>query len=118
MLSEGGQPFGICGNSFGLLSGSILLTWQVEPILEGLKDGHPYVQSTAVMGVLKVHHIDQSVAESRGNPLPRSEGQKVFLEGLVSVVSDLMYSAEDPQVLGNCLYAIAAVLLSLKNRWP
>jgi len=25
-----------------------------------------------------------------------------------------MSSAEDPQVLGNCLYAIAAVLLSLK----
>lgn len=43
-----------------------LLEYVVDPILEGLGDRHPYVQRTAVMGVLKVHHIEQSVAESRG----------------------------------------------------
>ena len=38
----------------------------MDPIVRGLNDRHPYVQRTAVMGVLKVHHIEPSVAENRG----------------------------------------------------
>jgi len=71
-----------------------LLEYVVDPILEGLSDRHPYVQRTAVMGVLKVHHIEQSVAESRG---------------LVVRVSELMMQTQDPAVLGNCLFVMAAV---------
>jgi len=46
------------------------------------------------MGVLKVHHIDQSVAESRG---------------LLSHVSGLLSQSQDPGVVGNCLSVISAV---------
>ena len=39
---------------------------QVQPIRMGLKDAHPYVRRTAVMGVLKVYNIDKSAVRNAG----------------------------------------------------
>jgi hypothetical protein len=39
---------------------------QVSPILTGLSDRHPYVRRTAVMGVLKVYHIDPNTVAQQG----------------------------------------------------
>lgn len=35
-------------------------------MIQGLSDKHPYVRRTAVMGVLKIHHVDKSVVENTG----------------------------------------------------
>ncbi len=35
-------------------------------MLQALSDRHPYVRRTAVMGVLKIWHVDKSVVESTG----------------------------------------------------
>ncbi|GMH39668.1 hypothetical protein BSKO_07566 [Bryopsis sp. KO-2023] len=71
-----------------------LLEYVVDPIVSGLQDRHPYVVKTAVMGVLKVHHLDDSVAEMRG---------------LVDQLRVLLLDAEDPGVLGNCVSVLAAI---------
>lgn len=39
---------------------------QVTPIMTGLGDRHPYVRRTAVMGVLKVAHIDPASVQQHG----------------------------------------------------
>lgn len=39
---------------------------QVAPITTGLSDRHPYVRRTAVMGVLKVYHIDPNTVAQQG----------------------------------------------------
>jgi hypothetical protein len=39
---------------------------QTSPVLAGLDDRHPYVRRTAVMGVLKIHHIDPNVVANMG----------------------------------------------------
>eukprot|EP00210_Caulerpa_lentillifera_P003030 g2892.t1 len=88
------QVRGLALRSLCSLRVANLLEYVVDPILHGLKDDHPYVKRTAVMGVLKVYHIDHSVAES---------------SGLLSSVSDLLSQSQDPGVVGNCLSVIAAV---------
>ncbi len=39
---------------------------QVSPVNQGLEDRHPYVRRTAVMGVLKIQHIDANVVANTG----------------------------------------------------
>lgn len=39
---------------------------QMSPIQQGLKDAHPYVRRTAVMGVLKVYHLDSAAVLNAG----------------------------------------------------
>lgn len=39
---------------------------QCSPVLQGLDDRHPYVRRTAVMGVLKIYHIDKAMVENTG----------------------------------------------------
>ena len=38
----------------------------MSPIQRGLKDRHPYVRRTAVMGVLKVHNFDADAVRNSG----------------------------------------------------
>ena len=45
---------------------SIALCMQMSPIQQGLRDAHPYVRRTAVMGVLKVYHLDESAVRNAG----------------------------------------------------
>ena len=42
------------------------MTAQMSPIQQGLRDAHPYVRRTAVMGVLKVYHLDESAVRNAG----------------------------------------------------
>jgi len=56
---------------------------QMQPIHMGVKDAHPYVRRTAVMGVLKVYNLDQVAVRNAGNFLPpppptRNENQFLF----------------------------------------
>lgn len=39
---------------------------QMSPIQMGLQDAHPYVRRTAVMGVLKVYHLDKAAVRNAG----------------------------------------------------
>jgi vesicle coat complex subunit len=34
--------------------------------MTGLSDKHPYVRRTAVMGVLKIYHVDRTVVDNTG----------------------------------------------------
>ena len=45
---------------------SIRVLLQMQPIRMGLKDPHHYVRRTAVMGVLKVYHLDQALVRNAG----------------------------------------------------
>ena len=38
----------------------------MSPIQMGLQDAHPYVRRTAVMGVLKVYHLDKAAVRNAG----------------------------------------------------
>ncbi|KAG2490400.1 hypothetical protein HYH03_011200 [Edaphochlamys debaryana] len=71
------------------------LEYVVAPINTGLSDRHPYVRRTAVMGVLKVHHIDPGT---------------VAQQGMVERVKRLLQTDTDVQVIANCL----AVLVQLE----
>lgn len=42
------------------------LDMQMSPIQQGLKDVHPYVRRTAVMGVLKVYNVDKGAVQRAG----------------------------------------------------
>ena len=42
------------------------MTAQMYPIQQGLRDAHPYVRRTAVMGVLKVYHLDELAVRNAG----------------------------------------------------
>ena len=39
---------------------------QCSPVNTGLIDRHPYVRRTAVMGVLKIYHIDPNIVLAQG----------------------------------------------------
>lgn len=68
----------------------------LTPVNVGLEDRHPYVRRTAVMGVLKLHHIDHNI---------------VVQQGMVDKVRHLLHHEGDPQVVANCL----AVLMQLED---
>ena len=42
---------------------------QMSPIQQGLQDAHPYVRRTAVMGVLKVYHLDKAAVLNAGEAI-------------------------------------------------
>ncbi len=44
----------------------VLCALQSSPVLQGLSDRDPYVRRTAVMGVLKIYHVDTHVVENTG----------------------------------------------------
>lgn len=69
-----------------------LLEYVLTPINQGLEDKHPYVRRTAVMGVLKVYHINRDVCG-----------------GILARVQDLLYSDPDAQVVANCLSVVMQV---------
>ncbi|GIL71417.1 hypothetical protein Vretimale_2716 [Volvox reticuliferus] len=71
------------------------LEYVVTPIAAGLADRHSYVRRTAVMGVLKVHHIDPVA---------------VAQHGMIERVKRLLASDTDVQVIANCL----SVLMQLE----
>ncbi|GIL46366.1 hypothetical protein Vafri_3358 [Volvox africanus] len=71
------------------------LEYVVTPIVTGLADRHSYVRRTAVMGVLKVHHIDPVA---------------VAQHGMIERVKRLLASDTDVQVIANCL----SVLMQLE----
>ncbi|GLI59252.1 hypothetical protein VaNZ11_001098 [Volvox africanus] len=71
------------------------LEYVVTPIITGLADRHSYVRRTAVMGVLKVHHIDPVA---------------VAQHGMIERVKRLLASDTDVQVIANCL----SVLMQLE----
>eukprot|EP00198_Chlamydomonas_reinhardtii_P011332 XP_001700669.1 beta-4-adaptin [Chlamydomonas reinhardtii] len=71
------------------------LEYVVAPITTGLSDRHPYVRRTAVMGVLKVYHIDPNT---------------VAQQGMVERVKRLLGTDTDVQVIANCL----SVLMQLE----
>ncbi|EFJ51657.1 hypothetical protein VOLCADRAFT_56821 [Volvox carteri f. nagariensis] len=70
------------------------LEYVVTPIMTGLGDRHPYVRRTAVMGVLKVHHIDSTA---------------VAQHGMVVQVKRLLATDTDVQVIANCLSVLMQV---------
>ena len=43
-----------------------MLEYIVEPVRRSLTDGHAYVRKTAVMGALKIYHLDQASFEEAG----------------------------------------------------
>ncbi|MEW5316344.1 MAG: hypothetical protein WDW38_007723 [Sanguina aurantia] len=64
------------------------LEYVTAPVNAGLEDRHPYVRRTAVMGVLKLHHIDAGVVQH---------------QGMVERVRRMLYNDPDAQVVANCL---------------
>lgn len=68
----------------------------------GLRDEHPYVRESAVLGVLKCHDVDP-------------EG--VALHGFLDTVARLLASDSDPQVAANCLYVMQQVRRALLCCW-
>eukprot|EP00879_Flechtneria_rotunda_P024958 GHRR01026486.1.p1 GENE.GHRR01026486.1~~GHRR01026486.1.p1 ORF type:complete len:241 (+),score=51.64 GHRR01026486.1:654-1376(+) len=73
---------------------SNLLEYVVSPVTAGLDDRHPYVRRTAVMGVLKIWHMNAEVVES---------------QGMLQHVQTLLAQDSDPQVVANCLTLLMQV---------
>lgn len=71
-----------------------LLLLQVSPVTTGLDDRHPYVRRTAVMGVLKIWHMNADVVDS---------------QGMLQHVQQLLSQDSDAQVLGNCVMLLMQV---------
>jgi vesicle coat complex subunit len=67
---------------------------QVTPVTTGLDDRHPYVRRTAVMGVLKIWHMNPDVVDS---------------QGMLQHVQVLLAQDSDAQVLGNCVTLLMQV---------
>jgi vesicle coat complex subunit len=72
----------------------LLLLLQVSPVTAGLDDRHPYVRRTAVMGVLKIWHMNADVVDS---------------QGMLQHVQQLLSQDSDAQVLGNCVTLLMQV---------
>lgn len=65
-----------------------------EPLRRGLSDGHAYVRKTAVMGVLKLYHLDIEVYETNG-----------FSDQLYDMLRD-----PDASVVANCIIVLNEVM--------
>lgn len=89
---------GPCANLSKHLPGVPPVTWcshlQVAPVTAGLDDRHSYVRRTAVMGVLKIWHMNPDVVDS---------------QGMLQHVQSLLAQDSDPQVLGNCVTLLMQV---------
>ncbi|GAX84188.1 hypothetical protein CEUSTIGMA_g11611.t1 [Chlamydomonas eustigma] len=70
------------------------LEYVSAPVNSGLTDRHPYVRRTAVMGVLKIYHIDPA---------------EVLMQGLLEKVHQMQRVEADPQVLANCLTVLMQI---------
>lgn len=70
---------------------------QVNPVTVGLDDRHPYVRRTAVMGVLKIWHMNPDIVES---------------QGMLQHVQTLLGQDSDPQVMANGLTLLMQVRVS------
>ncbi|KAK9817308.1 hypothetical protein WJX72_012438 [[Myrmecia] bisecta] len=71
-----------------------LVEYIVSPISQGLRDGHPYMRRTAVMGVLKVYKQDSSA---------------VKISGMLDTVREMTLKDADAQVVANCLSVLQQV---------
>ena len=63
------------------------LVAQMQPIHMGVKDAHPYVRRTAVMGVLKVYNLDKAAVRNAGrppHPIPPILIQSILMGGVHS----------------------------------
>eukprot|EP00201_Polytomella_parva_P018173 CAMPEP_0175071818 /NCGR_PEP_ID=MMETSP0052_2-20121109/19478_1 /TAXON_ID=51329 ORGANISM="Polytomella parva, Strain SAG 63-3" /NCGR_SAMPLE_ID=MMETSP0052_2 /ASSEMBLY_ACC=CAM_ASM_000194 /LENGTH=323 /DNA_ID=CAMNT_0016339079 /DNA_START=43 /DNA_END=1014 /DNA_ORIENTATION=+ len=76
------------------------IEYVISPINSGLKDKQPYVRKTAVLGVLKLYHIDSETVQN---------------QGLLEEVRRLLFSDSDPHVVANCLSVILEVEQSFKK---
>ncbi|KAK9826712.1 hypothetical protein WJX81_000377 [Elliptochloris bilobata] len=65
-----------------------LIEYLMSPIQQGLKDAHPYVRRTAVMGVLKVYHLDSNA---------------VLNAATLETLREMMARDGDAQVVANCM---------------
>jgi hypothetical protein len=75
---------------------------QMSPIQMGLQDAHPYVRRTAVMGVLKVYHLDPAAVRNAG---ARSLPKAALLQGSVHLFQDLSIQRESCPCAGACMHA-------------
>jgi len=101
---------------------------QMSPIQQGLQDAHPYVRRTAVMGVLKVYHLDKAAVLNAGEPqimsacLSRNMSvcymiiQLIYLlTGMLDTLKDMMVQDKDAQVVANCMSVLKQVNLSVNE---
>eukprot|EP01025_Chloroclados_australasicus_P042796 TRINITY_DN4553_c0_g2_i1.p2 TRINITY_DN4553_c0_g2~~TRINITY_DN4553_c0_g2_i1.p2 ORF type:complete len:230 (-),score=14.94 TRINITY_DN4553_c0_g2_i1:53-742(-) len=65
-----------------------LLEYVITPVQQGLEDKAPYVRRTAVLGVLKIFHLDPQIVQG---------------SDLIVKVENMVASETDPQVVANCL---------------
>ena len=70
-----------------------------EPLRRGLTDHHAYVRKTAVMGTLKMYHLDAEVFESSG-----------FVDTLYDMLRD-----PDASVVCNCIIVLNEVMQNSPN---
>lgn len=85
---------GLALRSLCSLRVSNFLEYVLDPVMKGLEDKHPYVRRTAVMGVLKIHHINSDVVEHNG---------------MLDAVKTMLYQDPDVQVVANCLAVLMKV---------
>ncbi|KAK9822016.1 hypothetical protein WJX74_000790 [Apatococcus lobatus] len=71
-----------------------LIEYLVSPIQMGLKDAHPYVRRTAVMGVLKVYNMDEDFVQN---------------SGMIEQLQELLLQDQDSQVISNCMSVLEQV---------
>lgn len=71
-----------------------LVEYIVEPLVAGLGDNSSYVRRSAVMGCVKLYHLDPDFVEDNG-----------IIDKLVALLND-----SDPQVVCNCLSALDEIL--------
>ena len=108
VLTQLVQLPGVCGrvaSSWAFSAPPLPLSlFQCSPVNTGLIDRHPYVRRTAVMGVLKIYHIDPNIvlAQGEAGELGR-EGGGAAAAAAVGVRGALSLSL--PSVLWACLLA-------------
>lgn len=101
---------------------------QMSPIQQGLQDAHPYVRRTAVMGVLKVYHLDKASVLNAGElqimPACLSCNMSVsymiiqqshLLTGMLDTLKDMMVQDKDAQVVANCMSVLKQVILGVNE---
>lgn len=71
-----------------------MVEYLVAPVNMGLTDQHPYVRRTAVMGVLKIYHLDAAIVRD---------------QGLLDSVRGMALNDSNAQVVSNCLSVLERV---------
>jgi len=71
-----------------------LVEYLESPVAKGLADKNAYVRRSAVMGVLKIYHLEEAA---------------VHRTNLLGSVKELLGSDSDPQVIANCLRVIKEI---------